>query len=400
MGIVLKMIKETLSILGELELRTDFIESSPRASAGFRPQSRSTWPQSEIFIFNFKICTMEVTRPKTSRRWCLTINNPGDSELFLAAVMGYELVKTIKYAAWQLERGASGTDHMQMWLVMGSPCRLAAVVALFPGCHAEVQRGSDEAAEAYVTKMDTRIAGPWTVGDRKSVGQGARVDFKKFVEDLRTGAPLKAIAEAHPGNFIRYHRGARELREILVADRTEAPLVIGYVGPSGCGKTFAAQKYCQDRNLSYWTHSGKNQWFDGYDHQDVAILDEVDKWSRDFGYGRMLRLLDKYPVMVEVKGSSVKFTSKVVIFTGSVPPAQWFLDPGTGTSPKEQLERRINACYTRDDYEEEWREMPLWRAPKVEPRAPAEVVVLSDSEDEEMEAEEFVFNEDGFMYSQ
>lgn len=297
---------------------------------------------------------------------------------------------------------------------MWSQCRLAAIVKLFPGCHAEAQEGSDDEAEEYCTKERTRELGPWRVGVRDEVGQGARTDIHRMVADIQRGATMTQIAEAHPAAYLKFSRGAQNLRAALQKHRTEKPLVFGYVGGAGIGKTKAAVDYCTARGLSYWIHPGGGKWFDGYENQDVVILDEIDKWAKDFTFAKVLRLLDRYHMSVEIKGGTVIFNSRVIIFTATNPPESWITDPGQGAPPREQIERRIDHMWTRVDINQPWIAMDLFRpAKEVEHVQQVELVDLISEEEEEIPAgqpvasaeeenfeDTYVVDENGFVWSQ
>lgn len=63
------------------------------------------------------------------------------------------------------------------------------------------------------------------------------------------------------------------------------------------------------------------------------VLDEYYGWlRRDF----LQRLIDRTPLRVELKGSSIPFTGRTVIFTSNVDPPRWYKHAGLGA-----LERRL-----------------------------------------------------------
>lgn len=65
----------------------------------------------------------------------------------------------------------------------------------------------------------------------------------------------------------------------------------------------------------------KTGWWDGYEGQQVVIIDEFYGW---LGYDFILRLTDRYPLLVETKGGTVQFVSRVVIFTSNSHPRDWY----------------------------------------------------------------------------
>ena len=132
-----------------------------------------------------------------SRRWVFTINNPEDNGV--PNPMWRELPQGAKYIAWQRERGAQGTEHYQGWVVFTNPKRLSEVQGFFSfagrrsGGHFEPQKATnDDDARNYVMKEDTRIAGPWELGDKPHQGRSkaatqAREQALKDIRGLRDG---------------------------------------------------------------------------------------------------------------------------------------------------------------------------------------------------------------------
>jgi len=324
-----------------------------------------------------------------SRHWLVTWNNPtlGDQQFFDVMTDLCVNQKKIRYAAWQREVGAQGTPHFQMWVVLtrDQRCTYFGNSLGWAGAHAECQRGTDAQAYEYVTKVETRVAGPWEVGKRESVGQGTRNDYKAFVEDAFVLSRAE-LSKKHPGMAIRYGRGVdRELAARFVP-RSVAPVVTLFFGPSGCGKTHAAVKWAKDHGYDFFI-SSMGEWADGYTQQKVFIWDEVDKDFDKVGFQKVLRLLDKYPYSVNVKGQSmVPFNSPFIFLTASEPPRVWVAG---GRQDYLQLERRIQYAYYRADQTQPWESVPMWKPVKAEPVEPTLIVLDSDEEEEVIQDEEF-----------
>lgn len=137
-----------------------------------------------------------------SWNWVFTLNNPESNEL--------PENSDIKFCVWQREQGESGTEHLQGYVEFKSRHRLARCKKWLPRAHWEVRRGTAEQARDYASKEETRLAGPWTVGEFTPSHQGRRTDLSRAVEILRTGGLFK-VAREEPETFVKFHRGLQAL---------------------------------------------------------------------------------------------------------------------------------------------------------------------------------------------
>ena len=97
--------------------------------------------------------------------------------------------------------------------------------------------------------------------------------------------------------------------------RSWKTVVFWFYGPTGTGKSFAAMEYAKD---AYWKMGG-NKWWDGYDGQSDVIIDDYRKDLCTFN--ELLRLLDRYPLLVERKGGSMQFLAKRIFITSPFSPS-------------------------------------------------------------------------------
>ncbi|AFV91336.1 replication-associated protein [Dragonfly associated alphasatellite] len=129
-----------------------------------------------------------------SRWWCFTLNFSGDPP-----ELAWWLARDeIKYACWQHEKGTH--DHMQGYLQLKKPSRLTAVRKLFGNFrpHLEVQKARRaEDARDYCMKDESRVAGPWEIGE--FIPQGSH---KGRMRDLVRRSPER-MAEENPSVYRR-----------------------------------------------------------------------------------------------------------------------------------------------------------------------------------------------------
>jgi len=72
----------------------------------------------------------------------------------------------VRYCRWQLEVGAEGVEHIQGYLELTAPQSMIWCHKL-PGLSRasfQTRHGSAFQADAYCSKDDTRVDGPWTFG--------------------------------------------------------------------------------------------------------------------------------------------------------------------------------------------------------------------------------------------
>lgn len=169
--------------------------------------------------------------------------------------------------------------------------------------------------------------------------QGKRTDIEAAVSMVANGATDRELIEAHPAQFVRYFRGLHAVRASLVAPRSAPPNVRWYFGPTGAGKTRAAFEeagegvYFKPMDTPFW---------EGYTGQPCVILDDIRPSA--FSFDQLLRVLDRYPLIVNIKGSSSQFNSPDIWITAPLPPRDLFINHHTGLVFEHigQLERRIS----------------------------------------------------------
>lgn len=102
--------------------------------------------------------------------------------------------------------------------------------------------------------------------------------------------------------------------------RTWVCSVIVYWGRTGAGKTRAVYDNLPTQDIIY-PHPG-GQWFDGYDGQPIVLFD--DYGGSEFKITYLLKLLDRYPMRVPVKGGFVSWTPTEIYITSNKDPRTWY----------------------------------------------------------------------------
>lgn len=262
------------------------------------------------------------------RAWMFTLNNPqnpfDDPNHWLGNV------EAVRYAVWQLERGAeSGVVHYQGYVLLnGRGKRLAGMKALHRRCHWEVRRGTHAQAEEYCSKEDTRIRPPERLGEPPADGgPGARSDLVSVKRKLDARVSEKEIADEHFGSWCRYHKAFQRYAGLILPNRVWHSHTTVYWGPPGVGKTRRVSAEVSES--VYWLPkpNGTRVFWDGYEGQEDVVIDEFFGWMpRDL----MCRLCDRTPFRVETKGGSVPFVAKRIFITSNKAPNAWWSRIGLG----------------------------------------------------------------------
>jgi len=190
----------------------------------------------------------------------------------------------------------------------------------------------------------------------KSNGGGTPNAYKEMMTDVKSGLPLTAIKRKHADTYARYHGGVEKVAQAFVTPKTWKPWVCWLSGEAGTGKSRCASNLGE----SVFNKSSGNKWFDGYEGQTVAVLDDFRKhW---FPYDFLLKLLDHGECQVEVKGGMVQWRPKMVIITCHKHWRELFkYKDEDGVHEREdilQLSRRID--YNADFPVDDWRRI-RWR---------------------------------------
>lgn len=218
--------------------------------------------------------------------------------------------------------------HWQGYCELNNKTRFETLKKYCPKIHIEVARGSGAQNRTYCVKEGK-------FSEFGHMGQpGERNDLKKLVTEIEEGARVDDIANEHPVQFLKYHKGVRELVSIKQKDAAKKDRKVSvfvYWGDSGVGKT---RRCVETAGHDYYISTAGVPWYDGYAGEETLIIDEMDENA--IPYRTLLRLLDRYPVQVPYKGGMVWAQWTRVFITSNICPLKWY--PGEDFQP---LKRRI-----------------------------------------------------------
>lgn len=122
------------------------------------------------------------------------------------------------------------------------------------------------------------------------------------------------------GACIRIMSEARVCPEIMSG---ELPHLWLY-GDAGTGKT----KWAFDMYPELFEKAADTKWWDGYQDQEVVLIDDFDKYHIREGY-HLKKWGDRYPFNAEIKGSSAKIRPQLLIVTSNYRPDEIWTDDKT-----------------------------------------------------------------------
>lgn len=258
-----------------------------------------------------------------AKRWCFTLNNYSEEEY-------KEIVEKLEwtYVIIGREKGKEETPHLQGYIELQTKKRLTLLKKLNGRIHWEKLKGKPWQAADYCKKDgDFQEWGEISVKEKQTKKDE---DFSVTLNSFLTGGMRKVMANTPTMGRVRL---LEKWATYLEPSRNEKPFVHWIWGASGTGKSKLASEY-EDQ---YWKDDTK--WWDGYDGQETVIIDDFRAHVMRFTY--LLRLLDRYPMRVEVKGGYRQMKSKNIIITSIVHPSQVY-QMTQEEEPLEQLIRRID----------------------------------------------------------
>lgn len=258
-----------------------------------------------------------------SRGWCFTINNYTDEHIKTVRELDAEYIVFGREIA-----PTTGTPHLQCFAYFKSQRTFQSMKK-----HSQKEHTLKKQTEP---RTQSRILHERTQRRRNRHMPHARQthrlrNHKKMVKE---GATIREIAEvATSYQTIKF---AQTLLSIAPNATLRTNIhVRWYWGATATGKTRAAFEEATAISEP-WISSRNLRWWDGYTGQKCVIIDDM---RGDFcTFHEMLRILDIYPLRLEIKGGSVAAAYTNVWITSAYPPDKIW----QSIEDKEQLLRRIH----------------------------------------------------------
>jgi len=211
--------------------------------------------------------------------------------------------------------------HLQGFICFKTYKSMKQCIKAIPGAHVEIMKGSIDSNIAYCSKDNDFVTLGKLPVSKKSQGDAEKLRWKQAKE-----AAVEGRMDDIPEDiYIRYIRNL----EYICAKNKPKPSDLDkldnhwYCGPSGTGKSLKART----ENPGAYTKLN-NKWWDGYDNEDIVIIDDFDKYDVALS-GHLKRWCDHYSFPAEFKGGVKVIRPKRIIVTSNYTPEEIWEDDAT-----------------------------------------------------------------------
>lgn len=256
------------------------------------------------------------------KSWCCTLNNFTDDEH--SRIKADAASRAVcKYSVVGVEKGESGTPHLQMYFVFDKNMRLASVRKFIPRGHWELARGSAAQNLAYCSKECNFDSWGVLPNDPGRSGGAANKERWLATKRLAIAGDLDAV---DPELYVRYFGTLQRIATQHVKKPADLESACGLWlwGEAGTGKSHQARAIAG--GVAYFKRV--NKWWDGYQEEEVVVLDDVDKTHAFIAYDLKI-WADKYAFLAEVKGGTKYIRPKQIIVTSQFEPESIWTDTET-----------------------------------------------------------------------
>lgn len=263
--------------------------------------------------------------PTPKKAYSFTLNNYTDVE--------YESLCRVcetegRYAILGKEVGASGTPHIQGYIIFTKSYRFQSIKDRYlPRCHIEVSAGTADDNRRYCSKD-----GNFREFGTKPVDAKGRDELaQRFVQAMESrGSGLVEFSNEFPGTW--FYSGHNLLRNYLcIQPPVHRPDVScrWYYGPAGSGKSRRAHEEAPEAYIK----EPRTKWWNGYMLETDVIIDDFGPNGVDINH--LLRWFDRYKCLVESKGGMLPLYATRFIVTSNFHPNNVYC--GFGGEPHPQM---------------------------------------------------------------
>lgn len=155
--------------------------------------------------------------------------------------------------------------------------------------------------------------------------QGKSKEYDECIDRIKKGEIDRiGVMTEYTKTYVNRHAGLDKLLQVFSQPPARPDIEVRwFYGVSGAGKTHTAAEEAGPH--AWYCPYNKLEWFDSYAGQENVVINEL---SADCNWNLLLQLLDKVPLMVPVKGSSVPWKAKKIWITKMEHPLELFKNLG------------------------------------------------------------------------
>jgi len=230
------------------------------------------------------------------------------------------LPKGISYIRGQLERGETGYLHWQIVVRCSVKLRQGGVIEIF-GRRGHYEPTRSEAAIDYVWKEDTRVAETQFELGTRPMQRHSPKDWDAIRQSAMDGEFERIPSDV----YVRCYHQLRSIGKDHLQPVSMERSCSVFWGETGTGKS---RRAWEEAGLSGYPKNPNTKFWDGYQGHEHVVLDEF-RGRIDISY--LLQWLDRYPVIVEIKGSATVLRARKFWITSNLDPRLWYPDADPAT---------------------------------------------------------------------
>lgn len=246
----------------------------------------------------------------------------------------------------------AGKLHVQFAVYFREKCRYPQARTILGGqfgsFHGWLQVARSHAVWDYVQKIETRKQLIPGHGDLAN-DQGVRNDLDEVYQAIAGGMSIYDVMDNYPRTFVRNHAAISKLCTMYDHPRPYGDCHVEvYWGVTGSGKSHKAFF----DNPDAYRKAIPGKWFDGYRGQTTVVIEEFNpNDDKELKLPELLKLLDKYPYQVEIKGTSCQMKANRFIITSNIDPATWYEGHPQQPALWRRLTKIVKFALNRDQQE-------------------------------------------------
>jgi len=216
--------------------------------------------------------------------------------------------------------------------VFNKKVRLRFVKSVFgQGAHCEPSRS--EAASDYVWKDETSVPNTRFCLGALPIKRNSPPDWDLVKNHAKRGRLDDVPADIYVRCYNQLRRiESDHLEPVGIVRRFEC-----YWGITGSGKS---RRAWDEAGLDAYPKDPRSKFWCGYQGHANVVMDE---FRGGIDISHVLRWLDRYPVLVELKGGATVLKAERIWITSNIHPRDWY--PDLDDETKEALVRRMNITH-------------------------------------------------------